>query len=169
MSSKIAASAKLAFLKVRTARASSFQQSERNNHVHRDSVGGEAGPILVVDSSAATCQAIAELLRECGHTVHTAHCMRDMERTCRDLTQGPEVALLEFRLRDGRGDWAAATLRARWPSLFVLYFSCTRPEDDQALRAALLASDTALLFKPTSLEAILQVVRRRSRNEDQRN
>lgn len=117
--------------------------------------------VLIVDGSVAAREAIAELLREYGHSVRTAGCIREMERVCDELAAPPELAFLEFRLRDGRGDQAAAQLRARWPGVFILYFSCVQPEDDQALRSALLAPGTALLFKPTSLDAILQVVRKR--------
>jgi CheY-like chemotaxis protein len=114
--------------------------------------------ILIVDGSPATLDAIAELLRDNDFTVLTADGVGEMERVCRAVAEPPELALLEFHLRDGRGDRAAAWLRARWAHLPIVYSSCLRPEDDGGLEAALLAPATALLLKPTSLNAILQAV-----------
>lgn len=119
--------------------------------------GEHAGrSVLVVDGSAAAREAIAELLREHGYDAHTAGSIQEMESVSRELTEPPELVFLEFRLCDGCGDKAAAHLRSRWPDVFIVYFSCLRPDDDQALGSALLAPATALLLKPTSLDAILQ-------------
>jgi CheY-like chemotaxis protein len=114
--------------------------------------------ILIVDGSQATREAIAELLQDCDYTVYTADSMAQMVRICWAVTEPPEFAVLEFRLWDGPGDRAAAWLRTRWPNVFILYFSCSPPEYDEALRTALLVPATAVLCKPTSFEAILQAV-----------
>jgi DNA-binding response OmpR family regulator len=116
--------------------------------------------VLVVDGSQATRGAIAAALRDEYFTAQTADGVKEMERVCRELGRPPELALLEFRLHDGRGDRAAAWLRARWPNLPIIYLSCVRPDEDDALKASLLAPATSLLVKPTSLDAILRAITR---------
>jgi CheY-like chemotaxis protein len=122
------------------------------------SVERAGGAVLVVEGSTAARHALAELLREYGHSVQAAASMRELAHRSLGPTERPELAFLEFRPRDGRGDEAAQALRARWPGLFVVYLSCVQPEDDHALEQALGEPRTALLLKPTSLEAILQVI-----------
>lgn len=119
--------------------------------------------ILLVETNAAARQAVDALLRDYNHTVHVAGSIAEMERVLRSMTMPPDLAFIDFRLRDGPGNLAAARVRARWPEIFVLYSSCLGPDDDEALRLALRAPATALLLKPTSFEKVLQAVRRRPR------
>lgn len=117
------------------------------------------GSFLIVDGSAATRHALAELLTESGYVVQTASGAREMMAVCRELTQPLDVVLLDFRLHDGRGDLAAAFARERWPEVTIIFSSCVRPDQDAALSAALLEPRTGLILKPTSLETILRVVK----------
>ena len=121
--------------------------------------------VLVVDTSAATLAAIVAALRESGQHVLTARGAREALSVLADAVSAPDLALLEFRLRDGRGDELAAQLRGRWPQLFVIYFSSVAPSEDEALRRALLAPRTQFLGKPTSLDAIERMVRLRTAPE----
>ena len=118
--------------------------------------------VLVVDTSAATLAAIVAALRESGQQVLTARSAREALSVLAHAERAPELALLEFRLRDGRGDELAAQLRRRWPRLIVIYFSSVAPSEDEGLRRALLAPRTQFLGKPTSLDAIERMLRSRA-------
>ena len=142
--------------------ADGFSEGEIDGNDPSPRPRGRAAPsILIVDPSEATRRAVAEVLRECGYVVHCAEGLREGERACQTLREGPRLALLEFRLGDGSGDQLAMLLRTRWPECFMVYFSGSHPSYDEALREALLAPRTGFLAKPTSLDAVVETVQLR--------
>ncbi len=123
--------------------------------------GRATGSLLIVDGNAATRHALAELLAESLYVVvQTASDVQTMTRACRELREPLDLALLEFRLHDGRGDLAAASLRARWPGVAIVFLACVPPDQDDALAKALFEPHSSLLLKPTSLEEVLRAVGR---------
>ncbi len=125
----------------------------------RDASAASGGTgVLLVDDSYATRLAIGEVLREYGHAVHEAASCADLDVVCGAIAEAPALALIDFMLLDGRGDEVAARLRRRWPAIFVLYFSASEPRESRAFEAALLVPRTALLSKPSDLDAVIEAI-----------
>lgn len=114
--------------------------------------------ILIVDASDAARSAMTETLREDGYLVHTARDAREAERVVSELCGALTAALLDFRSLAGEVLALTRGLRLRWPELPIIFLAGVQAGDDEALGQALLAPATALLIKPTSLDAILSAV-----------
>lgn len=121
--------------------------------------------IFVAETCQATRSALSAAFREEGYEVYAASGFHEGCVLAKSLQERPSVAVLGFRLRDGYGDQLASVLRHRWPDLLTLYFTGVAPDDDAALKAALGLPDTALIAKPASLDALLEVMRAGMRSE----
>jgi CheY-like chemotaxis protein len=112
--------------------------------------------VLIVDSSEAARRTLADTFQEEGYRADTATCLAEACELAADMETAPNLAVLTFRLSDGRGDQVAALLRLRWSQLFVLYSSRLLPDDDHALKHALELPRTALMLIPTSLSTLVE-------------
>ncbi|HEX6062327.1 MAG TPA: ATP-binding protein [Candidatus Limnocylindria bacterium] len=75
---------------------------------------GHGRRILVVDDNVDAAEALAELLREYGHTVRTAHGAR--AGIIEALGSRPEIVLLDISMPDADGYEVASRLRAELPA-----------------------------------------------------
>lgn len=75
--------------------------------------------LVIVDDDARTLQRLAQLLRDDGFRVHTAHRIAEAERVA--ATTRFDVALIDVRLPDGDGRELARAWLARFPALEVIY------------------------------------------------
>jgi DNA-binding response OmpR family regulator len=127
--------------------------------------GSPALSLAIVDDDVRTVQRLAQLLRDDGFRVYTAHNVGEAERLA--ATNSFEVALIDVRLPDGDGREVARRWLARFPALEVVYVTIykelfarapegsresalTKPIDYAALVAALRAREATL---PTSARA----------------
>ncbi len=125
--------------------------------------GGAAAPgaascrqILVVDDSVDATESLAMLLRTLGHEVRTAHdgsAALEVAATFR-----PDVVLLDIGLPGMSGYEVARQLRQLpgWEDVFLAALTGYGQEEDR--RQALEAGFDAHLIKPTSLDALEQLL-----------
>ena len=129
--------------------------------------GGQAGHlkirVVIVDDHPIVCETVAAILGKhadievvgCTGTVRAA--IAAVKR------ESPDVVLMDFRLPDGSGADATATIRQHEPPPAVVFL--TADDSDRALQKAAESGACGYLVKSSNAGKIVDAVRRAARGE----
>lgn len=130
--------------------ARSADESEKTHEGHWPPVSASVASLLIVEDQSAARLAMKDGLEDQGHTVFDAKTAAEaLELFARHAAE-IRVVLTDVGLPDMRGTELVRRLRARAPSLRVIYITAA---DDPSLEG-LVDARTILLPKPTSLDGI---------------
>ena len=129
-------------------------------------MGSPAGParrVLIVDDNKDAVDSLAELLRMVGHNVQTAYDGQSLVDAASHFE--PDVVVLDIGMPRVDGYAAARAIRAQpWGADILLIAMTGWAQTEDKRRAAEAGFDTHLV-KPVSLEALLEALAFRTRDE----
>src|SRR6185503_16239298 len=117
-----------------------------------ESLARRPAATLLVDDEEGLAQNLAEALTAAGHEVVVSHTVADALSHNRRL----QTAVLDYRLPDGSGIDLARELRARDPSIQILFISGYATDLDRQIGRDLGAAET--LEKPVETGKVLSWV-----------
>lgn len=112
--------------------------------------------VLIVDDHVVLADSLAGALRQDGiEEVRTASTVAEALEKCR--SRCPNVVLMDFRLPDGEGTKAAATIRAECPETKVVML--TADVHESIVVQAIEAGCSGYLLKNAQLEDVLEAIK----------
>lgn len=111
--------------------------------------------ILIVDDDPKFCLTLGEILRHKDFSVTLVHSPAEVLGS---ITASEEIVLLDMKLNNVGGIKVLRDIRQHYPNLPVILITGHQEEMEQAIEAALELGAHTCLYKPFSIEQLMEVL-----------